>query len=337
MAPPLRPRADLPGCRCSIDPLYPVLVPAVVLALSPRVRSNLLILLTSAIWGFAFVSQRIGADNMGPFAFNGVRFTLGAISLVPVIMWLDRRKGTTRQERVSATRRSLMPGMIAGLVLFSAAALQQIGLETSTAGEAAFISGLYMVIVPLLGLAIGIRTTWHIWVGITLAAAGLYLLSVTEGLSIAPGDLLLLGGAVFWAIHILVIDRYAPHHDALRLSLVQFVACAAASLVVAVLTEPEPFAGVAATTVPLLYGGFISVGVAYTLQVVAQRHVRPADAALIFSTEALFGVIGGALLLGENLGLRGYAGCSLMLAGIVVSQLSPQPQAVVEPGERAPV
>ncbi|MDO5698482.1 MAG: DMT family transporter [Dermatophilus congolensis] len=312
-------------------------MPTAVLALSARARANLLILLTSAIWGFAFVSQRVGADHMGPFAFNGVRFALGAVSLVPVIMWLDKRNGTTRSRQIEATRAALGPGILAGLVLFTAATLQQIGLITSTAGEAAFISGLYMVIVPLLGLWLGMRPTWHTWAGVGLAAAGLYLLSVTGRLTIAPGDALLLAGAVFWAIHILVIDRYAPHHDALRLSLVQFVACAAASLVLAVLTEPDPFGGVGSATVPLLYGGIVSVGVAYTLQVVAQRHVRPADAALIFSTEALFGVIGGALFLAENLGLRGYAGCTLMLAGIVVSQLSPQPDSVTEPGERTPV
>ncbi len=274
---------------------------------------------------------------MGAFAFNGVRFTLGAISLLPVIMWLDRRGRTSWRQRARATREALAPGCIAGLVLFTASTLQQVGLSSSTAGEAAFISGLYMVIVPLLGLTLGMRPTWHVWLGVLLAAWGLYLLSVTEGLRIAPGDLLLLLGAFFWALHILVIDRYAPWHDALRLSLVQFIVCAVASLVVALLFEPDPFAGVGSATVPLLYGGLVSVGVAYTLQVVAQRHVRPADAALIFSTEALFGVIGGALLLAENLGVRGYLGCALMLSGIVVSQLSPQPEAITEPGERAPV
>lgn len=305
--------------------------------LSQRVRSNLLILTTSAIWGFAFVSQRLGAENMGPFAFNGVRFLLGAVSLLPLIVWLDGRNHASRQQRVAATRSALGPGILAGMVLFAASALQQVGLATSTAGEAAFISGLYMVIVPVLGLGLGMRPTWHVWVGIVLAATGLYLLSVTGGLTIAPGDLLLLAGAFFWAVHILVIDRFAPHHDALRLSLVQFLACSGASLTVALLFEPDPFAGVPDTAVPLLYGGLVSVGVAYTLQVVAQRTVRPADAALIFSTEALFGVLGGALLLGENLGMRGYAGCALMMTGLVVSQLSPQPESVVEPGERAPV
>lgn len=312
-------------------------MPHAVAVLTPRARSNLLILLTSAIWGFAFVSQRVGADHMGAFAFNGVRFALGAVSLVPVIVWADRRNGTTWADRVTATRRALRPGLIAGLVLFSASALQQLGLATSTAGEAAFISGLYMVIVPVLGLTLGMRLTWHTWAGVVLAASGLYLLSVTEGLSMTSGDLLLLAGAFFWAVHILVIDRFAPRHDALRLSLAQFVACAGASTAAALVFEPDAFAGVRNATVPLLYGGLVSVGVAYTLQVVAQRNVRPADAALIFSTEALFGVIGGALFLSENLGLRGYAGCSLMMAGIVVSQLSPQPESVAEPGERAPV
>ncbi len=291
---------------------------------SARFRANLLIVCTAAIWGFAFAFQRLAAEHMDSFAFNGVRFALGAGSLLPLIAWTDHRAGRSRSRRRQATRSALLPGTLAGLVLYAASGLQQVGLTSSTAGEAAFISGLYMVIVPVLGLALGMRASWCLWPGVALACAGLYLLSVTDSLSLAPGDAVLLLGAVFWAVHILVIDRYAPLHDVLRFAAIQCAVCSAASLLTSAATEPGGFAGAFAAVIPLLYAGPVSVGLAYTLQVVAQRHVRPADAALIFSTEAVFGVIGGALFLGENLGARGYLGCSLMLAGIVLAQFDPR-------------
>lgn len=288
---------------------------------SARARANLLLTLTAAIWGLGFVAQRMGADHVGPFSFNSVRFALGALSLVPLLVLLDRRAGTPRASARAATRKTLVPGLIAGSLLFAASALQQVGIETTTAGKASFITGLYIVLVPVLGLALRHRTTVATWLGIALALVGLYLLSVTEDLTIAPGDLLVLIGSVFWAGHILVIDHFTSRVEALRLAAMQFAACALISGVAALIWDAEPFGGIEQAALPIFYGGVIVVGVAYTLQVVAQQHAHPAHAAMILSLETVFGAIGGALLLSEQMSGRAYIGCALMLTGILISQL----------------
>ena len=294
---------------------------------SHRARGNVLLLLTAAIWGFAFTAQRVGAEHVGPFSFNAVRFTLGALVLLPLIRLLDRREdrlGTPLDGRRTgpAWRLTLGPGLIAGTVLFLGAFLQQAGIATTTAGKAAFVTGLYVVLVPLLGIALRHRTTTGTWVGVVFAVAGMYLLCVTEDLTIAAGDALVLLSAFAFAGHILVIDRYGAL-DPIRLSAVQFFTCAGLSLIAALAVEAAPFGGLGRAVVPILYGGLLSVGVAYTLQVVAQRDAVPSHAALILALESVFGVIGGALLLGESMTARGYLGCALMFTGIVVSQLGP--------------
>lgn len=272
------------------------------------------------IWGFSFVAQRIGAEHMGAFSFNSLRFVLGALSLAPVIWWFDRRSGLDKPARRAMSRGAVGPGLMVGAALYTAATLQQIAIADTSAGKAAFISGLYIVIVPLLGLPLGHAVRGNGWLAVVLASAGLYLLSVTEDLTVVTADVLLLGGALCWAVHILVIDFYAPRTDPLRLSMAQFLVCSLGSGLTALVVEPHPFSGVPAALGALLFSGLIAVGVAYTFQVLGQRHVRPATAALLFSMEAVFGVIGGALILGEFLGLRAYAGCALMLTGILVAQ-----------------
>ena len=282
-------------------------------------KTNLLLVLTAAIWGFAFAAQREGAQYVGAFSFNAARFSLGALSLLPVMAVLRSR--TTTPFRTPSPRLTLAWGAAAGLVLFSASTLQQVGIETTTAGKASFITGLYIVLVPVLGLALGHRTNARTWTGVVLAVAGLWLLSFVPGFSLVAGDGLVLIGAFFWAIHILVIDRANLDVDPLQLSAVQFGTTAALSAIAAVATEARPFAGLGDAVVPVLYAGLISVGIAYTLQVVAQQWAKPAHAALILSLETVFGAVGGALVLGERMTARGYAGSLLILAGIMVSQL----------------
>ena len=282
-------------------------------------KTNLLLVLTAAIWGFAFAAQREGAQYVGAFSFNAARFSLGALSLLPVMAVLSSR--TTTPFRTPNPRLTLAWGAAAGLVLFSASTLQQVGIETTTAGKASFITGLYIVLVPVLGLALGHRTYARTWTGVVLAVAGLWLLSFVPGFSLVAGDGLVLIGAFFWAIHILVIDRANLDVDPLQLSAVQFGTTAALSAIAAVATEARPFAGLGDAVVPVLYAGLISVGIAYTLQVVAQQWAKPAHAALILSLETVFGAVGGALVLGERMTARGYAGSLLILAGIMVSQL----------------
>lgn len=286
-----------------------------------EMKSNMLLMLTATIWGFAFVVQRVGMQYMGAFAFNGVRFALGSISLVPLIIYFKNKKAAEQLEDAPPAS-ALVPGIIVGSVLFFGASLQQAGLAYTTAGKAAFITGLYIVIVPLLGIFLKQRTGVNTWIGVVLAASGLYFLSVNEDFTIAIGDFLEIIGAFFWAVHILVIDHFTKKVDALKLSFVQFAMCSLLSIIAAFIFEDISISGIGQAAIPILYGGLLSVGVAYTLQVVAQKHAKPSHAAIILSMETVFAAIGGALLLGEDLGGRGYFGCALMLAGMLLTQVN---------------
>jgi len=283
-------------------------------------RSNILLLITSVIWGFAFVAQSLGSKYVGAFTFNGIRFALGCISLIPLILYFDKRKKIVSEIKMPA-KEIIVYGMLIGLALFAAATLQQVGIAYTTAGKAGFITGLYMVLVPLFGIFLKQKIGKNAWVGVALAVIGLYLLSINEAFRIGYGDLLELMGAVFWAVHILTIDHFIKKVDPLKLACVQFATCSILSLITAVIFEPISISGISNALIPILYGGLLSVGVAYTLQVVAQKDAKPSHAAIILSMESVFSAIGGALLLGENLSLRGYIGCALILAGILTSQI----------------
>jgi len=287
-----------------------------------HLKSDLLFLLSATIWGFAFVAQRMGMDHVGPFTFNGIRFLLGALVLVPFI-YRNRKKQVAAKVAFSPAkpRSVIVYGGLAGLALFSAASLQQVGLLYTTAGKAGFITGLYVVIVPILGLMWGQRTNAGTWIGALLAAVGMYLLSINEDFSIGVGDLLQFIGAVLWASHIHLIGWMSPKTDALPLAFTQFMACAAASLATAAVMESAAMADVVAAALPILYGGALSVGVAYTLQVVAQRQAHPAHAAILLSLESVFAAMGGWLILDETMAGRAILGCMLMLCGMLVSQL----------------
>lgn len=282
-------------------------------------RTNLILVLVAAIWGTTFAFQREAAQVMDTFAFNAARFALGALSLLPVIAWSRRHRGW----RPGASPwQTLAWGAAPGAVLYAASALQQGGLQSTTAGNASFITGTYIVLVPIFGMLLGQRTGARTWAGVGFALVGLYLLSVGPGFTIGSGDLLVLIGAVFWAAHILVIDRATKVADPLEISAVQFAVCAALSALTALWQGGgAAFAGAGTAAVPILFAGLLSVGVAYTLQVVVQQWAQPAATALILSLETVFGAVGGALLLGEVMTARGYLGCLLILAGIVLSQL----------------
>ena len=286
-----------------------------------RLRANSALLLASALWGFAFVAQRIGAEHVGPFSFNSVRFALGAACLVPVIAFLDSRRGMVRAQRRRATAAVLLPGLIAGSFLTAAVGLQQVAMAETTAGNAAFITGLYMVFVPVIAAFRGHRTNLATIGGIAAAVAGLYLISVRGDFTVSRGDGLVLISTLLWAGQILVVEHYSQRVSVLRFAVAQFTVCAVVSGIIALVVEPHPFTGLHLAAVPILYGGLISVGIAYTLQVVGQRDALATHAALIMSAESVFGALGGALILGENMGLRGYLGAALMMLGITVSQL----------------
>lgn len=290
-----------------------------------RLRSNLLLTLTATIWGFAFVAQRIGMEHVGPFTFNGIRFALGGLSLLPVILLAGRpHRDIDRPVPRSGSKLLLTGGILAGAALFAGASLQQVGIIHTTAGKAGFITGLYVVLVPVVGLLWKQRTDAGTWLGALLAATGLYFLSVTEDFTISFGDFLVLLGAFVWAGHVLLIGWFSPKISALRLSFIQFMVCSALSLAAAAAFETVTAAGLASAAPAILYGGLGSVGIAYTLQVVAQKHAKPAHAAIILCMESPFAALGGWLILNERMTGRALAGCGLMLLGMILSQLYPQ-------------
>lgn len=286
------------------------------------VKSELLLLLAALIWGFAFTAQRVGMEYMGPFLFNGIRFGLGALVLGAFILTRKNREIDVHPEYLHNQKRTLARGgIIAGLMVFAGATLQQTGMIHTTAGNGGFITGLYVVFVPILGLFIRHRPSIFVWIGVLLAAAGMYFLSVTGDFHISKGDLYVLGCAFVWAFHVLYIGYVSPRVDALKLALMQYIITSILSLAIAVLFEKIVWQAIVDAMVPLLYGGIFSVGIAYTLQIVGQKKAPPAHAAIILSSEAVFAALGGWLILHEVLSSRALLGCALMLAGMVLAQV----------------
>jgi drug/metabolite transporter (DMT)-like permease len=292
-----------------------------------RLRANGLLTLAAMIWGFAFSAQRSGMQSLGPFAYNAARFALGAFSVLPLLLasrLRPARVGPSARPRPSPGRRAAYTA-ISGAALFLTISFQQAGLVTTTAGNAGFITCLYVVLVPIASVAFGRRSGIRIWIGAALALAGLYVLSVGKGFSMTKGDLLVLACAFFCSAHILVIGRFGSLMDGLELALGQYVVCSTLSLCCALAFEPSPFTGLAAAALPVAYGGIMSTGVAFTLQIYAQKTAHPAHASIIMSMESLFAAIGGIVILGEPLTARLAVGGLIMLAGTVVSQLEGAP------------
>ena len=284
-------------------------------------KSNLLLLLTAVIWGFAFVAQRAGMEFIGPFTFNTARFALGSLSLIPLLLINQKRKFEKVKFLPLNDKKLLYGGLSAGMVLFLGATFQQGGLVYTDSGKAGFITGFYVILVPILGLFISQKTSLLTWLGAVVAIVGLYFLSVNETFDINIGDVLVLIGAFFWAIQILVIGYYSTRVDPFQLAFSQFVVCAIFSFVAALITETIVLQNVLLAYLPILYAGLFSVGIAFTIQVVAQREAHPANAAIIMSLEAVFAVLGGWMILNESIPVRGLLGCLLMLIGMVLSQL----------------
>jgi len=285
---------------------------------SKSLQANILLLMSAAIWGFAFVYQRQGMEHLGPFAFGAIRFLLGSLALTPLLWWGGFNPHHTR---TIPDRKILLYGFIAGVVLFIAASLQQVGLQYTSAGKAGFITGLYIILVPVLGLGLGQRTQIPTWIGAVLAFGGLYLLTQNENMGLDTGDLLLLAGALFWAVHVLVIGRFSPQVSPVALSIVQFAVCGLLSLVVALFTETTLWSQIIDARTSILYTGLISTSVGFTLQVIAQRIAHPAHAAIIMSLETVFAAVGGWWLLNEILSKRALLGSALMLTGMLISQI----------------
>lgn len=272
--------------------------------------------LTAAIWGFAFVAQRRGMEDIGPFAFNGIRFLMGGIALIPLMIFFRKKTGSADRFDFKLIR-STMP---VGVVLFAASAFQQAGMQWTTAGKAGFITGLYVILVPVIGIFIRQKIHKQLWIGAILAAAGLYFLSVNESFQIDKGDFLVLVSACFWAVHVQLINHMLSSKDPLSISVIQFLTCGVLSVAAMLLFEETSWSGIMRASLPLAYGGLISVGIAYTLQVVAQQYVEPSKASVILSFETVFAAIGGYLLLNESFNARNILGVLLMFIGIIIVQ-----------------
>lgn len=275
----------------------------------------------AAIWGSGFVAQRAGMETLGPLSFNAARFVLAILSLLPVWWYQQQRLRRETEQTVEYGTVFWAGGLLAGTVMFAGFTLQQMGLQYTTAGNAGFITSIYIVLVPLLGLLLGQTTRLYTWVGIGLAVVGLYNLSIGPDFSINQGDWLELLGSFFWAVHVLTLGWLSPRlKDLVGLSILQFVVAACWAIITAQWLEQPHWADFVTAAVPLLYSGFIVSGLGFTLQLVAQRTVSSSVAALILSGEAVFALIAGWLFLGEDVGSKQLFGCSLMLAGMLISQ-----------------
>ncbi len=298
-------------------------------------RGSLLLLLGAAIWGAAFVAQRVGMDHLGPLSFNGIRMLMAGFLLLPVIRIADRFKSPASSGKRAKTKPALEPGLqkkqwiaglLCGVLLFVSSTLQQIGLVYTTAGKAGFITALYVVLVPLAGWILFRKDPGRwIWSSVLLAIIGLFLLCIPAELNLAlnRGDLFVLLCAFCFTGHILVVDHFSPLVDNLRLSCTQFFVCGILSLLPAFFLETISLQGIRKALIPLLYAGVLSGAVAYTLQIIAQKNTNPTVASLMMCLESVFAVLTGALILGERMSLRETAGCIIMFTAVVLAQLSP--------------
>ncbi len=287
-----------------------------------EIQGDILLFFAAAIWGFAFVAQRRGMDFIRPFYFNGLRFALGSVSLIPIIYFNNlKQKKTKRFLNTEDKTLFYKFGTIAGLSLFAGSSFQQFGLIYTTAGNGGFITGLYVVIVPIMGIFIGHRTERTTWIGALLAVIGLYLLSVKSNFSIGFGDMLVFISAFFWALHVHIISYLSSKFEPVKVAAFQFAICSLVSLIMAMIFEDFNMHSIKLAALPIAYAGFFSVGIAYTLQVIGQRKAHPSNAAIILSLESVFAVIGGWLLLNEYLNIREFLGCVFMLCGMLLTQI----------------
>lgn len=290
-----------------------------------QIKRSLMLMLTALVWGVAFVAQSVGMDYVGPFTFNATRSFIGGLVLLPMIPLLDRMKKRPSDElkaELKGQRKTLLlGGVVCGVLLAAASSLQQIGLTDTTPGKAGFITALYIVFVPVMGLFIRKKPSILIWISVLLAALGMYLLCITESFSISRGDLMVTLCAVVFALHILAVDYFSPRADGVRLSMIQFFVCSLLCAVPMLLTENPSLSAIRTAWLPILYAGAMSCGVGYTLQIVGQKNLNPTVASLILSLESVFSALAGWLILHQALSPRELGGCALVFIAILLAQL----------------
>lgn len=285
-----------------------------------RMRGNILLLITAFIWGTTFVAQMAGMDGLGPFTYAMSRYFLGLVFLLGV--WFFKRGERERSRKLGIYKSGWQAGLGAGCIMFLATSFQQVAMVYTTAGKTAFITALYIILVPLGAVLLGNKIKRSNWLGALLALAGLYLLSIHGAVTLNFGDGLVLISALFWAVQILFIDRFAGLVDVIELSAAQIFVCWLGSSICALLFEDIAWAPILAAWFAIFYGGVMSGGVAFTLQIVGQKYAAPGPAAIIMSFEAFFGAFSSWLILGEVMSTVQIIGCVLMMAGVLVTQSS---------------
>lgn len=283
------------------------------------IGSSLLLFLAACIWGVAFVAQSVGMDYMGPFTFNGVRFLIGGTVLLPLVCIRIRKKKNTPEELPPAL--TLKGGVCCGLAICFASLSQQIGIMYTTVGKAGFITTLYIIIVPVLGLFLHRRVQGKVWIAAVVAAAGMYMLCINESFSIGRGDAFVCLCAIIFSIHILVIDYFSPKTDGVALSCIQFYTAGIICILGAFVVERPSWSQIFTGMIPVLYAGVMSCGVAYTLQIIGQKNLDPTVASLILSMESVVSVLAGWAILGQALSVKELCGCALVFAAVILVQL----------------
>lgn len=290
-------------------------------------KSIILLTITAVIWGFAFTSQKTGMNHVGPFTYNCVRSLLGAIFLIPCIALIDRFRSPIEREGLKRIPKKLyiIGGCACGAVLAFASSTQQIGIMYTTVGQAGFITACYIILVPIIGIFLKKSCSLFVWISVVLAVIALYLLCLTESFTINKGDFFVLICSFLFAGHILVIDFFSPKMDGVRLSCVQFFISGLLCSIPMFIMEGVPaWKDLVAAAIPILYAGIMSCGVAYTLQIVAQKDCNPTVASIVMSLESAFAVLGGWLFLDETLSGRQYTGCAIMFVAILLAQIPPK-------------
>jgi len=284
-----------------------------------KIKSIILLALAAIIWGVSFVAQSDGMNYVDVFTFNSLRFIIGGFVMLPFTRLLN--KNETNMQKNNSGSLDLLSGICCGVILFIGCSLQLTGIKYTTAGKAGFITALYIILVPIFGLFLKKRVGMRVWLGVAFAVGGLYLLCITEAFMLGTGDIYLLGGAIAFSVHILLIDYFASKMNAVKLACYQFIVAGVISFIFMLVWEKPLFANILAAWFPILYAALLSSGVAFVFQIIGQRNMNPSAASLILSFEAVVSVIAGFLLLGEKLSVREIAGCVLMFVAIILAQL----------------
>ncbi len=290
--------------------------------------SRLFILISALIWGSSFVAQVVGMEHLGPLSFISVRYIIGTLSVFIMAFLIDMRRpsqSVSKKENAAIKKRewtdSVRGGIVCGTFLFAGSCLQQTGLQYTQAGKAAFITAMYIIIVPVIEMASGKRFGAKTWITSLSAVAGIYILSITDSLSINKGDIMVLAGTLFWALHIISCDKFSKGRDPIKLSAIQFAASAAIATTGALAFETVTLSAIRASIIPTAYAGIMCTGVAYTFQMIGQKNLSSVETSLLLTTETLFALISAILILGESLTLRESIGCTILFVSVVAAQI----------------